>query len=131
VGVVIFMATFIGAALVLQAWEKYQAEGWAGLTPILWAVLFGSVAGFAVESLDAALERRGQIASTVFRVVLGLAGLLIAIAGLAFVWESDAGLTIPLPVAAGIGLTRLTVWMWHRRSRTRPPAPVESDATWR
>src|SRR5688572_24369218 len=92
VGVVIFMAFFIGTALILQAWDAYQAEGWSGLSPLTWAVVFGSVTGFAIEMLDAALEKRGQIASTVFRVVLGLIVLLLALVGIGFVWtDSDAG----------------------------------------
>jgi O-antigen/teichoic acid export membrane protein len=132
VGVVIFMAIFIGAALILQAWDAYQAEGWSGLSPLIWAVMFGSVAGFAVEVLDGALERRGRIASTVFRVFLGVIGLLLALVGIGFVWtDSDASFTFASPILAGVGLSRLIVWMWHRRSRTRPPVPVATDATWR
>lgn len=132
IGVVIFMAIFISAALILQAWEAYQAEGWSGLYPMVWAVMFGSVAGFAVEMLDAALERRGRIASTVFRVVLGLIGLLLALVGIGFVWsESDAGFLFASPILAGVGLTRLIVWMWRHRASDQVSAIHEPDETWR
>lgn len=132
VGVVIFMANFIGAALILQAWDAYQAEGWIGLTPLIWAVVFGSMAGFAVEVLDAALERRGRIASTVFRVVLGLAALMLALVGIGLVWpDSDVGFAFASPILAGVGLSRLIVWMWRHRSRDQASVVLESDETWR
>ena len=132
VGVVIFMAIFIGAALILQAWDAYQAEGWSGLAPLIWAVVFGSVAGFAIEMLDAALERRGRILSTVFRVVLGLIVLSLALVGVGFVWtDSDGGFAFASPILAGLGLSRLIVSMWRHRTQDEAPSAREPDETWR
>jgi hypothetical protein len=136
VGVVIFMATFIVGALIVEALDRYQADGWSGLAPIVWAVLLGSLAGLAIEMLDVSFEKKARIASKVSRVVLGLVCLTVVIAGLAFVWDSDTSLKIFLPVAAGIGLTRLSLQMWRllrRQSRARAFAASsgESRETWR
>lgn len=113
-GVVIFMAVFIVAALVLAAWDESQVKGWTALLRIGSAVGLGAIAGFCVELLDTAIERRSVPFSAAFRGILGLTGLSLAIVGIGTSWDNAGGIATLYPAIAGVGLARLVLWTWRR-----------------
>lgn len=127
-GVSVFFAVFIGLAFALATWDRFQADGWDGVRPMIAALLAGAMLGAFVEVLHGALESRSAPAFKALKWSLAIAGLALSLIWLAGAW--DSGGDVALAVMSGAGLARLSVAGWQRVRRTRVSPPT-MESEWR